>query len=112
LKSDSGIRSPLNNMHLTMERIQSQKGVDAVLIVDRGGAIIKQSKLDDDASLAWGVSISNVVKSLNQLIAEQDTDKNGGTDEITLLRVRTKKKEILVAPEKDYIMMILQTPST
>jgi len=32
------------------------------------------------------------------------------TNDLTFLRVRTKKNEIMIAPEKDFTLMVIQNP--
>jgi dynein light chain roadblock-type len=32
-------------------------------------------------------------------------------DELAFLRVRSKKHEIMIAPDKDYILVVVQTPN-
>lgn len=33
------------------------------------------------------------------------------TDDLTFLRVRSKKEEIMIAPDKDYLLIVIQDPN-
>ena len=33
-------------------------------------------------------------------------------NDLTFLRVRTKKHEIMIAPDKDFILVVVQNPNT
>jgi hypothetical protein len=33
------------------------------------------------------------------------------SDELAFLRVRSKKHEIMIAPDKDYVLVVVQTPN-
>jgi len=32
------------------------------------------------------------------------------TDELAFLRIRSKKHEIMIAPDKDYVLVVIQNP--
>ena len=34
-----------------------------------------------------------------------------GQNDLTFLRIRSKKQEIMVAPDKDYLLIIIQDPN-
>ena len=40
-----------------------------------------------------------------------DEEGSGGDDELAFLRIRSKKKEILISPDKDFIMVVIQNPN-
>jgi dynein light chain roadblock-type len=33
------------------------------------------------------------------------------TDELTFFRIRSKKHEIMIAPDKDYLLVVIQDPN-
>lgn len=89
----------------TLKRIQSHKGVEGVVIVNASGIPIR-STLD-------GAETQRLASLLAQLTAKtrgtvRDIDPS---DDLTFLRVRTRKHEIMVAPDKDYTLIVLQNPA-
>ena len=45
------------------------------------------------------LTANNVVRNLDE------------TDELAFLRIRSKKHEIMVAPDKEYILIVIQNPN-
>ncbi|TWU74427.1 hypothetical protein ED733_004050 [Metarhizium rileyi] len=132
--------SPNLNSHDTLEgklgQLSKKAGVRASIVLDRtSGAILKTSgelsalrtaKARDaatsasfsneapaaEASEAQGVDdfaamIWNFVRTSGHLVQEVDTE-----DELRLLRLRTKKQEIVIVPDAKYILTVIHdTPS-
>ena len=42
--------------------------------------------------------------------SKNHNDNNNG-DELTFLRIRSKKKEILIAPDNEFLMVVIQNPN-
>jgi dynein light chain roadblock-type len=88
----------------TLKRIQSHKGVKGVLIMNSEGIPIKSNLSAEDtenyAALVSQLSLkaSGVVRTLDE------------SDELAFLRIRSKKHEIMIAPDKDYILVVIQNP--
>lgn len=76
------------------------KNVVGVLIVDREGIIIK-STINEvvDTIQNYGLSIANIVESANKAMNE-----NG---ELQFLRMKTKKNEFIVVPDKEYMLITI-----
>lgn len=89
----------------TIKRIQSHKGVKGVLIMNNDGHAIRSNFSPEDtenyASLVSQLSLkaSGVVRTLDE------------SDELAFLRVRSKKHEIMIAPDKDYVLVVVQAPN-
>ena len=69
------------------------------------GAII-QSSLTEEQSKTHAALISQLTQKASLLISTLDPD-----DELNFIRIRSKKKEIMVAPDKEFLMMVIQNPS-
>lgn len=88
----------------TLKRVQSHKGVKGVLIMNSDGIPIRSNLSPEDtenyAALVSQLSLkaAGVVRSLDE------------SDELAFLRVRSKKHEIMIAPDKDYILVVIQNP--
>jgi dynein light chain roadblock-type len=69
------------------------------------GAII-QSSLSEEQSKTHAALISHLSVKASSLVQALDPE-----DELTFLRIRSQKKEIMVSPDKDYLMIVIQNPS-
>ena len=54
----------------------------------------------------YSVLISQLSDRAKSIVRELD-----GTNELVYLRIQSKKHEILVAPEEDFILIVVQDPS-
>ena len=54
----------------------------------------------------YSVLISQLSDRAKSVVRELD-----GTNELVYLRIQSKKHEILVAPEEDFILIVVQDPS-
>lgn len=72
---------------------------------DRIGAIL-QSSLSVDQSKQHAALISSLTEKASLLIQTLDPD-----DDLNFLRIRSKKKEIMVAPDNGFLMMVIQNPN-
>lgn len=91
----------------TLERIKAHQGVEGVIIVNGDGVPIRPSKgFDADLTHKYASLISRLATSARSMVKELDE-----TDQLTFFRVRTKNREILVAPEKDYMLIVISNPN-
>ncbi|CAO0800675.1 unnamed protein product [Mucor circinelloides] len=89
----------------TLKRISSKKGVKAVVILNNEGQAIR-STMDHDITKQYGQLISSLVQQTRTTVATLD-DQN----ELTFMRVRTKKHEIMIAPDHEYLLIVVQNPA-
>lgn len=88
----------------TLKRVQSHKGVKGVLIVTSDGIPIRSNLSAEDTEnytkmvSELSMKAAGVVRTLDE------------SDELAFLRVRSKKHEIMIAPDKDYILVVIQNP--
>ncbi|KAF7637400.1 hypothetical protein Mgra_00003145 [Meloidogyne graminicola] len=85
----------------TIKRIQSQKGVVGVIIMDNLGRAIR-STLDDEATNQHSLLLHQLCDKSKMTVKDMDS-----TNDLTFLRLRTKKNEILLAPDKDYMIAVI-----
>ncbi|XP_061591955.1 dynein light chain roadblock-type 2-like [Cololabis saira] len=90
----------------TLKRIESQKGVEGVIIVNSDGVPIRTT-LDNSSTVQYAGLIQQLVIAARNTVGNLDP-----TNDLTFLRLRSKKNEIMVAPDKDYIMIVIQKFST
>ncbi|XP_028854689.1 dynein light chain roadblock-type 1 [Denticeps clupeoides] len=89
----------------TIKRIQSQKGVQGIIIVNAEGIPIKTT-LDNSNTVHYAGLIHQLVMKARSTVREIDPQ-----NDLTFLRVRSKKNEIMIAPDKDYFLIVIQNPS-
>uniref|UniRef100_A0A8C4H8A9 Dynein light chain roadblock n=1 Tax=Dicentrarchus labrax TaxID=13489 RepID=A0A8C4H8A9_DICLA len=89
----------------TLKRIQSQKGVQGIIIVNSEGIPIKTT-LDNSSTVQYAGLIHQLVMKARSTVRDIDPQ-----NDLTFLRVRSKKNEIMIAPDKDYFLIVIQNPS-
>lgn len=121
----------------TLKRIQSQKNVAGVIVMDSSGTTYMcsfsllysfrqllhhflfplsmilipysfigraiRSTLDDEATQQHCVLLHQLCDKSKSVIRELD-----GSNDLTFLRLRTRKHEIMVAPDKDFLLAVIQ----
>ncbi|KAF7693270.1 dynein light chain roadblock-type 1 [Silurus meridionalis] len=88
----------------TLKRIQSQKGVQGIIIVNSEGIPIKTT-LDNASTVHYAGLIHQLVMKARSTVRDIDPQ-----NDLTFLRVRSKKNEIMIAPDKDYFLIVIQNP--
>lgn len=96
---------PLLRQHVEqiLDRIQVQKGVVGLIIVNQDGMPVR-STLDNSSTLQY----VNMCKSLCGIArgVVRDTDP---TNDLVILRVRTKKHEVIMAPDHGQYLIVIQS---
>lgn len=89
----------------TLNRIKTHKGVLGVIIVNQKGVAIR-STMNQKDTIDYGSLINqfttNSQKAIKSLHAEED---------VMFIRIRSLKHEIMIAPDKEFQMIVLQNPS-
>jgi len=88
-----------------LKRIEcSHKGVIGVIVCDSDGVIVKSTLNEStDLTQSYGLTIAQIVERAKQALKDND--------ELTFLKIRTKKHEFIVVPDKDYLLITLINPS-
>ncbi len=75
-----------------MKRIESShKGVVGVIVCDSEGVIVKSTLSEStDMTQSYGLTIAQIVERAKQALKDND--------ELTFLKIRTKKHEFIVVP--------------
>nr|CAD7451922.1 unnamed protein product [Timema tahoe] len=79
----------------TMKRIQSHKGVVGTIVVNNEGIAIKTT-MDNTTTTQYSGLISQLSDRARSVVRDLDP-----TNDLTFLRIRSKKHEIMVAPAED-----------
>ena len=107
-ESTSAIVSPSTmsmEIEETLRRISSHRGVKGVIICNSEGAPIR-SNLPEDEEQTYSALISQLTSKANSVVRTLDE-----ADELPVFRVRSKKHEIMVAPDKEYLLLVGQDPN-
>ncbi|KAM6163833.1 dynein light chain roadblock-type 1 [Rhynchocyon petersi] len=89
----------------TLKRLQSQKGVQGIIVVNTEGIPIK-STMDNSTTTQYANLMHNFILKARSTVREIDPQ-----NDLTFLRIRSKKNEIMVAPDKDYFLIVIQNPT-
>ncbi|KAI9193154.1 uncharacterized protein BJ171DRAFT_431706, partial [Polychytrium aggregatum] len=88
----------------TIKRLAGHKGVEGVVIVNMEGIPIRTT-LDNEKTVQYAALITQLSSKARSVVRDLDPQ-----NDLTFLRIRSKKHEIMVAPDKEYILIVLQNP--
>jgi len=94
-----------NEIDEYIKRLVNHKGVVGVLVIPAAGLPIK-STIDNNISVQYAGEMQLIIEKARALIKEMDS-----TNDLSFIRLRTKKHEVLVAPDKEYAMIVIQNQS-
>ncbi|PAV63700.1 hypothetical protein WR25_02244 [Diploscapter pachys] len=86
----------------TIKRIQAQKGVVGVIVMDSLGRAIR-STLDEEATNQHSTLLQQLCDKTRGVIRELDA-----SNDLTFVRIRTKKNEIMIVPDRDYLLAVFE----
>ena len=93
---------PTSTPEEVLKRIESHKSVIGSIIVNEDGIPIRTT-LDNTTTVLYASLLRKVC-----LLAEGAIHNLHPQDEMLFLRIRTKKDEIIVAPDSGYLMIVIQ----
>ena len=71
------------------------------------GVPIKSTFSDEETTYFYSTSASIFIRRCKNTVKELLKD-----EELTLIRIRTKQNEIMIAPDGEFILIVIQNPST
>ena len=89
----------------TLKRLQSHRGVEGVIIMDANGLAIR-STFSEELSQQYCEMFSELCIAARNSVRTLDPE-----NDLTFMRVRSHKHEIMVAPAKDYVLLVVQNPN-
>ena len=116
----------------TLKRLQNHKGVQGIVIVNSSGIPIRSTLTDPALTTQYAALISQLASKARSTVKELDP-----SNDLSFLRVRTKKHEIMIAPgiigkyylnisysirqgililrfeclDQEYLLIVIQTPT-
>ncbi|XP_021558405.2 dynein light chain roadblock-type 2 [Neomonachus schauinslandi] len=88
----------------TLKRIQSHKGVIGTMVVNAEGIPIRTT-LDNSTTVQYAGLLHQLTMKARSTVRDIDPQ-----NDLTFLRIRSKKHEIMVAPDKEYLLIVIQNP--
>ena len=89
-------------MERILKRIRQQDGVIGVIVVNHENIAIR-STLDQSQTQTYIKASSDMLQMSYNVVREADP-----TNDLRFVRIRTKKNELLIAPENDYRVIVIQ----
>ena len=89
----------------TIKRIQSHKGVQGIVVVNNDGIPIR-STLENAVTVQYAGLVSQLVVKSRSAVRTLDPQ-----NDLTFLRLRSKKHEIMISPDKEFTLVVIQDPN-
>eukprot|EP00762_Andalucia_godoyi_P007303 ANDGO_01535.mRNA.1 hypothetical protein NCLIV_025350 len=87
----------------TLKRINTHKGVVGFVIVNDEGVVVR-STLPKDQTPVYASLITSLAAKARAVVRDLDPQ-----NDLTFLRIRSKKNEIMVAPDKSFTLIVIQS---
>ncbi|KAJ7374877.1 hypothetical protein OS493_005230 [Desmophyllum pertusum] len=98
-KSTNSVTKKKSEVEEALKRIQSHKGVIGIIVVNQEGIPIRTT-LDNSTTVQYAGLIHQLTAKARSTVRDIDAQ-----NDLTFLRIRSKKHEIMVAPGKFYIFI-------
>uniref|UniRef100_A0AAQ5ZPC3 Dynein light chain roadblock n=2 Tax=Amphiprion TaxID=80969 RepID=A0AAQ5ZPC3_AMPOC len=88
----------------TLKRIEASKGVIGTILVNAEGIPIRTT-LDNSTTVQYAELLCQLSMLARTTVRDIDPQ-----NDLTFLRIRSKKHEIMVALENNYLLIVIQNP--
>ncbi|XP_038068871.1 dynein light chain roadblock-type 2 [Patiria miniata] len=86
-----------------LKRISSHKGVIGLMVVNMEGIPIRTT-LDNSTTVQYAGLLHQLTAKARSTVRDIDPQ-----NDLTFLRIRSKKNEVMVAPDKEYLLIVIQS---
>lgn len=93
---------PRDSVQETFNRLTELPGVMGAILVDGAGTVV-QSNVDETASQIYANRLVQLVSMSRSLVRDMEP-----SDDLTYVRLRTRKQELMVATESDHTIIVIQ----
>jgi dynein light chain roadblock-type len=93
----------MNEIEDTFLRISQRPNVAGIIVVNSDGMPIRSTIDDTNVQNQYAHLITALAAKARHCVRDLDP-----TNDLTFLRIRSKKNEIMVAPDKDFILIVIQ----
>lgn len=88
----------------TVKKLSSFKGVKGLFVINQDGIPIRYT-FEPDLVTHYAALVHQLVHQSRSIVRDLDP-----TDDMVTIRVRSKNHELIIAPEKEYTMCVIQMP--
>lgn len=117
-QSTSQIPSPPPEVEATLAKLTAHANVTGVLVLSRPEALVIRSggsyfEPSGPGASDRAVRLKNVVTLVRNAVLglERDVPKAEDGDELSFLRIRTRRYEMMISPSDKYLLVVLQDPT-
>ncbi|XP_071393899.1 dynein light chain roadblock-type 2 [Centroberyx affinis] len=89
----------------TLKRIEAHKGVIGTVVVNAEGIPIRTT-LDNSTTVQYAGLLRQLTMKARSAVRDIDPQ-----NDLTFLRIRSKKHEIMVTPENEFLLIVIQNLS-
>ncbi|CAD2222296.1 dynein light chain roadblock-type [Angomonas deanei] len=105
-----------------VKRVAMHDHVEGFLIINSEGLCVRHSFTEASRPLAvqYASLLQNLSLKVNSVLHELENNNNNfnnnnasglsGSNELQFIRLRTKKDEIIIAPDNKYLLVVIQKP--
>lgn len=93
----------MSEIEETFQRISQRPNVTGIIVVDSEGTPIRSTIEDTVVQNQYAHLITSLAAKARHCVRDLDP-----TNDLSFLRIRSKKNEIMVAPDKDFILIVIQ----
>ncbi|XP_022107537.1 dynein light chain roadblock-type 2 [Acanthaster planci] len=93
----------MSEVEESLKRISSHKGVIGIIVVNSEGIPIRTT-LDNSTTVQYAGLLHQLTAKARSLVRDIDPQ-----NDLTFLRIRSKKNEVMVAPDKEYLLIVIQS---
>ena len=95
----------MSEIEETLERIKGHAGVEGYVIINNDGEVLRKlPTMSADYARELGEEIYNLAQKARHVVRDLKP-----SNELQYLRLRTRSKEIMVSPGKDFLVVIIQS---
>lgn len=94
----------MSEIEETFQRISQRPNVTGIIVVNSEGTPIRSTIEDTAVQNQYAYLVSSLAAKARHCIRDLDP-----TNDLSFLRIRSKKNEIMVAPDKDFILIVIQS---
>ncbi|XP_067932671.1 dynein light chain roadblock-type 2-like [Watersipora subatra] len=94
----------MSEVEETLKRIAAHRGVIGYIVLNQDGIPIRTT-LDNSTTMTYASTVHSLAQKARGVVRDIDPQ-----NDLTFFRLRSKKYEIMVAPDHDYLLIVIQTP--
>ncbi|CCW62032.1 unnamed protein product [Phytomonas sp. EM1] len=94
----------MSEIEEAFQRISQRPNVAGIIVVDKEGTPIRSTIEDTVVQNQYAHLITALAAKARHCVRDLDP-----TNDLSFLRIRSKKNEIMVAPDKDFSLIVIQS---